>query len=172
MPPLRSRTSAAARYGIRPPSNGSIPAAPIGAHGNGANDYSANGRNTRSELGVPISSRPFAVISAQESRIRKILQLIESDPAHSVHELAAQFNLSDSHLQHLFKQQTGVQLGHLLLEHRLLKATQLLENSNMSVKEIAFAVGYEHTSSFIRAFERRFATAPRSYRQQYDRRKC
>jgi AraC-like DNA-binding protein len=42
----------------------------------------------------------------------------------------------------------------------------------MSVKEIAFAVGYEHTSSFIRAFERRFGIAPRTYRTQADRRKC
>ncbi len=126
-----------------------------------------NGRVQEAELSRPIPPAP-----AQEHRVRTILKLIESEPARKIHELAAQVNLSHSHLQHLFKQQTGSRLGHVMLEQRLLKAAYLLESSNMSVKEIAYAVGYEHTSSFIRAFERRFALAPRCYRAQNDRRKC
>lgn len=31
----------------------------------------------------------------------------------------------------------------------------------MSIKEITHAIGYEHTSSFIRAFERRLAHSDR-----------
>ena len=104
--------------------------------------------------------------------MRKVVQLIQADPAHKIHELALRLQLSPSHLQHLFKQHTGFQLGHFMLESRLLKAASLLENSDMSVKEIAVAVGYEHTSSFTRAFERRFHIAPRSYRNQGDSRNC
>ena len=107
-----------------------------------------------------------ALASAQETRVRSVLKLIESAPECSIHELAQHLKLSHSHLQHLFKQHTGIQLGHLLTEQRLLKAAQLLENSSLSVKEIAYTVGYEHTSSFIRAFERRFRQAPRRYRMQ------
>jgi transcriptional regulator GlxA family with amidase domain len=160
MSPLRSRAGSAARFEIHVASNGSSPAVM-----NEAN--STNGIARRDPL-----QSPAIVVSTQEVRIRKVLKLIESEPARSIEELAAQCNLSHSHLQHLFKQHTGVQLGHLLLEQRLLKAACLLENSNMSVKEIACAVGYEHTSSFIRAFERRFGIAPRTYRTQADRRKC
>lgn len=119
-----------------------------------------------------ISPRPPSGMTSQEIRIRKILKLIESQPARSIQELAEECNLSQSHLQHLFKHHTGLQLGQLLLESRLVKAAQLLESTNLSVKEIAFAVGYEHPSSFIRAFERRFSIAPRSYRQQCDSNKC
>jgi AraC-like DNA-binding protein len=36
----------------------------------------------------------------------------------------------------------------------------------MRIKEIAHTVGYEHTSSFIRAFERHFMQAPHLYRQK------
>lgn len=133
---------------------------------NGASSGSGNGANIRYQEGPPTAA------PAQEIRVRKILKLIESEPACRIHELAAQFNLSHSHLQHLFKQQTGSRLGQVMLEQRLLKAAHLLESSSMSVKEIAYAVGYEHTSSFIRAFERRFAQAPLSYRQRNDRRKC
>jgi transcriptional regulator GlxA family with amidase domain len=162
MSPLRARNSSAATYETHPASNG-VTSAPV----NGT-----NGKNVKHEPGRATGFPLIAIPSSQEHRIRKILKLIESEPARSIHELAAQFKLSQSHLQHLFKQQTGVQLGHLLMESRLRRAAHLLENSTMSVKEIAYAVGYEHTSSFTRAFERRFALAPRSYRRQSDRGEC
>lgn len=162
MSSLRSRSGSAIRVESNPASNGAAPAS--------ANGVKGKEKNGRADKGG--TSRPIPPAPAQEQRVRKILKLIESEPPRRIHDLATQFNLSHSHLQHLFKQQTGVRLGHLMLERRLLKAAHLLENSNMSVKEIAFAVGYEHTSSFIRAFERRFSVAPRSYRHQSDRRKC
>jgi transcriptional regulator GlxA family with amidase domain len=39
----------------------------------------------------------------------------------------------------------------------------------MSIKEIGWTVGYEHTSSFSRAFERHFQEAPRAYRHRQGR---
>jgi len=102
----------------------------------------------------------------EEDRIRKILETIESTPRCTMDDLAEQFKLSHSHLQHLVKEETGVGLGHLLAEQRLTRAAELLSSSNLSVKEIADTVGYEHASSFIRAFERRFTQPPRVYRRQ------
>lgn len=107
----------------------------------------------------------------REERVRRILRAIESKPRCSMDDLAVEFKLSLSHLQHLFKKQTGMGLGHLLSEQRLWRAAQLLAYSNLSVKEIADTVGYEHASSFIRAFERRFTQAPRLYRQEHGRAK-
>ena len=110
--------------------------------------------------------------AVQDRRLREIVQIVESGSSCTIHDLALEFNLSPSHLQHLFKQQTGVGLGHWLTEQRLERAAHLLVHSTMSVKEIGYAVGYKHPSSFIRAFERRFTRAPRYYRQQSDRTKC
>src|SRR5579864_2318495 len=101
-----------------------------------------------------------------DKRLRKVVEMIESESLESVHALALEVNLSSSHLQHLFKQQTGVCITQVLSEQRLRKAARLLETSDLSVKEIAFAAGYEHASSFIRAFHRRFAQTPRDYRLQ------
>jgi hypothetical protein len=42
----------------------------------------------------------------------------------------------------------------------------ILSNSHLSIKEITHAIGYEHTSGFVRAFERRFRQAPARYRKQ------
>jgi len=100
----------------------------------------------------------------QQARVLKILEAVKSGRLCSLHRLASEFNLSKSHLQHLFKRQTGLSLGHLLVEQRLERAAQLLKSTNMRIKEIAFEVGYEHTSSFSRAFERRFNETPRLYR--------
>lgn len=102
----------------------------------------------------------------QERRVLKILEMIQSEPFWRIEDLAREFNLSHSRLEHLFKQQTGVSLGQLLTERRLCRAAHLLVHTNMRVKEIAHTVGYEHTSSFIRAFERHFMQAPLLYRQE------
>jgi AraC family transcriptional regulator len=109
---------------------------------------------------------PAATPQVQERRLRQVVEMIESEPSCSIRELALKVSLSRAHLQRLFKQQTGIQLGSLVAERRLQKAAQLLTVSNLSIKEIAHAVGYRHHSSFVRAFQRRFAQAPKHYRSQ------
>jgi len=107
-----------------------------------------------------------------EGRMQKIQRMVESGATFSIRDLAIEINLSPSYLQRLFKHQTGVSMGEWLSEQKLQRAAQLLANSYMSVKEIAHTVGYEHASSFIRAFERRFTQAPARYRKQIDGTKC
>ncbi|HEY6329054.1 MAG TPA: helix-turn-helix transcriptional regulator, partial [Blastocatellia bacterium] len=61
---------------------------------------------------------------------------------------------------------TGLRVSGLIGEQRLQKAASLLSSSDLAIKEIAHAVGYEHHSSFVRAFHRRFAQSPKYYRRQ------
>lgn len=116
--------------------------------------------------------RSGAVNPASELRIRKILEKVESAALWKISDLALELNLSESRLQHLFKQTTGVGLGHVLTEQRLQKAASLLSGTTMRIKAIAAAVGYEHTSSFTRAFEQRFAQPPQVYRRTCEEQKC
>jgi transcriptional regulator GlxA family with amidase domain len=101
-----------------------------------------------------------------EKRLSKVLRLINSQPACSVSDLALEVQLSPAHLQRLFKQKTGLHVRDLIGEQRLQKAAHLLCSSGLPIKEIAHAVGYEHHSSFVRAFQRRFAQSPKYYREQ------
>jgi two-component system response regulator YesN len=107
-----------------------------------------------------------------DGRVLKILQMVESGATHTISDLALEFHLSPSYLQRLFKHQTGASMGEWLNEQRLQRAAHLLTNSYMSVKEIAHVIGYQHASSFIRAFERRFAQAPARYRKHNEYTKC
>ena len=52
-----------------------------------------------------------------------------------------------------------------MVESRLKRAAFLLLESDLSIKEIAYTVGYKHASSFVRAFERSFRRAPGDFRQ-------
>jgi len=103
-----------------------------------------------------------------ERRELKILEMVEAGTTFAIRELAAELHLSPAYLQRLFKHETGICMGEWLSEQRLQRAAYLLSNSYLSIKEITHAVGYEHTSSFVRAFERRFQQAPARYRKQHD----
>ncbi|HTB87597.1 MAG TPA: helix-turn-helix transcriptional regulator [Steroidobacteraceae bacterium] len=107
--------------------------------------------------------------SSLERRVLKILDMVETGTTFAIRELAAEFRLSPAYLQRLFKNETGICMGEWLSEQRLQRAAYLLSNSYLSIKEITHAIGYEHTSSFIRAFERRFLQAPARYRKQNKR---
>ncbi len=100
-------------------------------------------------------------------RIRKVLESVEHDPSKSVLELADLVNLSGSRLGHLFKLQMGVDLDHFLANARLEKAAELLQQTELLIKEIAVKVGYHHSSSFDRAFEKKFRMVPEDYRKKH-----
>lgn len=121
----------------------------------------------RQRQGHP-SSFAGEVQSAHEGRVRKILLLIEDQPHLSVRELAHVVRMSPAHLQRSFKLATGTSVSDLLAERKFQKAAALLSASDMPIKQIAYAVGYEHHSSFVRAFQRRFAQSPGCYRRSSD----
>lgn len=99
-------------------------------------------------------------------RIRQILQCIEQDPSKSILELARLVNLSTSRLGHLFRLQIGIALNNFVRNARLERAAALLQETELSIKEIAAAVGYHHASSFDRGFEKKFGSAPANYRKK------
>jgi transcriptional regulator GlxA family with amidase domain len=106
------------------------------------------------------------LVPPDDSRIRNVLQAIESDPSASISDLACRVNLSNSRLGHLFKAQTGLSLNVFLANERLDKAADLLRYTEMRVKEITYSVGYCQEPSFNRAFKKRFDRSPMNYRKE------
>jgi transcriptional regulator GlxA family with amidase domain len=102
----------------------------------------------------------------RDGRLQRVLAALAQSLDHDVRDLAALVNLSPSRLSRVFRGATGERLGDLIIELRLSKAAQLLESTDEPVKCIAAAVGYNHSSSFVRAFSGRFAANPRAYRRR------
>jgi AraC family transcriptional regulator of arabinose operon len=74
-------------------------------------------------------------------------------------------NLSDSHLVHLFRRETGMPPQKFLKTVRLEKACRLLETTFLSVKQVMAQVGFNDPSHFVREFEKMFAESPCKYRE-------
>jgi transcriptional regulator GlxA family with amidase domain len=100
----------------------------------------------------------------RDGRLQRVLSALAQSLDLNVRDLAALVNLSPSRLSRVFRGATGARLGDLIIELRLCKAAELLESTDEPVKCIAAAVGYNHSSSFVRAFNGRFAANPRAYR--------
>ena len=119
----------------------------------------------RDLIQCPVMSPRSLLLLVRERRLRCVLQRIEAGQPQSVSELAQAVRLSPAHLQRLFKQETGVHISDLLAESRLQNAARLLATTEMEIKEVAYLAGYQHHSSFVRAFQRRFRQSPKEYRR-------
>lgn len=82
-------------------------------------------------------------------------------------KIAEDFNQSLSVLSKLIKQKTGFTFQELLMRKRFQKAVALLLDTDLSVDEIAAAVGYENQSFFYRQFKMRYGITPAKYRKQH-----
>lgn len=68
------------------------------------------------------------------------------------------------HFLRVFRKVTGVSPHQFLLRMRLHAAARRLRQSSESVTEIAYSVGFEDLSNFVRTFRAEFGTPPSRYR--------
>jgi AraC family transcriptional activator of pobA len=83
---------------------------------------------------------------------------------HEVAAYAGELNVSAGYLSELVKQQSGKSAIEHIHERLLLEARRLLFHTELSVKEIAFELGFEDASYFNRFFKRLAADTPMAYR--------
>ncbi|ENX57184.1 helix-turn-helix domain-containing protein [Acinetobacter sp. ANC 5659] len=69
-------------------------------------------------------------------------------------DLAKQFNFSERNLKRRFQLATQISPNQYLQQVRVDKAKKLLLTSEMNVQQIAYLVGYENVSFFIRVFKK------------------
>lgn len=83
----------------------------------------------------------------------------------SVGQIAAVANLSPSHFSRLFRSTTGFSPHEYIMLHRIDEAKALLQSTDLSVKEIAFRVGYRSEVNFIMAFSDKTGLSPTQFRK-------
>ncbi len=87
----------------------------------------------------------------------------------TVKEIAEIAGLSPSHLRLCFRREMGISLGEYLIEQRLVAAKCLLEDTTLSIGEIARQSGYQSIYAFCRFFRHRVGISPGNYRKSHDR---
>jgi len=82
----------------------------------------------------------------------------------SMQGLASHFSMSQRNFTRRFKQATNMTPVQYLQKQRLIEAQELLKNSNLSIKEIAYRVGYIDVSYFSKLFRQQLSVTPKKYR--------
>ncbi|EAQ25573.1 AraC family transcriptional regulator [Roseovarius sp. 217] len=83
----------------------------------------------------------------------------------SLDELAAEVHLSPFHFARMFKQSLGVPPRVYLTQLRMEKTCELLEQTDLSVTEIALEVGYSSNQVLARVFLKKRHMSPSEYRR-------
>lgn len=103
-----------------------------------------------------------------QSIIYRAKQVIEARYATelSLEELARAVSVSPYYLCRLFREALGCSFIEYLTKYRLEKALHLL-SQGLSVKECAYAVGYNDPNYFSRIFRKYYQFSPTEYRDRY-----
>ncbi len=104
--------------------------------------------------------------TVQREYVRRAVQYVEDNYAlHiSTSDIALHIGLDRTYLYRLFVRQKGISPSQYLIDYRLKKAVQLLEESELTIAEVAAAAGFRDMAYFYRAFAQRYQKTPREYR--------
>ncbi len=98
-------------------------------------------------------------------KIRSIMEAHLDNDRFGIHELCIEIGMSRAQLYRKFKSLTDKTVNEYLLKFRLFKAKEMLINSDLSVSEVAYEVGFKNLSHFSRAFTETFGLNPSSVRK-------
>lgn len=80
-------------------------------------------------------------------------------------KVADELFMSYSNFRKVFKQYTGFSPAQYIQDVRMNKAKEILTNTTLTVKEIAFSQGYENYEYFLTAFRAKTGVSPSEYRE-------
>jgi AraC family transcriptional regulator len=82
----------------------------------------------------------------------------------TIANIASEFGMSAGHMSRIFKATTGNTICNYISQITACRARDLLAGSDMSLKEIAYALGFSDVSAFSRAYFKETGERPGSYR--------
>jgi two-component system response regulator YesN len=109
-----------------------------------------------------------SVKKAEENPIiKKVCAYVDENLSHDISlETAADFaGVSSFYLSKLFKEEKGETFINFISDKRLEKSRQLLESTELSIKEITAEVGYNDQNYFSRIFKSKYGLSPKEYRK-------
>ena len=99
--------------------------------------------------------------------IKKVCSYVDENLSCDISlETAADFaGVSSFYLSKLFKEEKGETFINFISDKRLEKSRQLLEQTELSIKEITAEVGYNDQNYFSRIFKNKYGLSPKEYRK-------
>jgi len=115
---------------------------------------------------VGASFRELACILSRDRRVRRAIDLMQSDPANcpGVSAMAQVAGLSRAHFFRLFEQSTGVTPHVFLNVLKVERAVQVVATSDESLADIGIGLGFLSPAHFSRFFRDHVSVAPSAFR--------
>jgi len=98
------------------------------------------------------------------AKAEKLLLDTITKPFLGVEYIAQKVGMSPTKLKLTFKSVHGVSMGQYHKEKKLLLSMQMIQNTDMQIKNIALAIGYKSSSKFTANFKNRFGKMPSEIR--------
>ena len=86
----------------------------------------------------------------------------------TVEKLATELNVSSSYLSDMLRSLTGQNTQQHIHDKLIEKAKEILTNTNLTVSEIAYQLGFEYSQSFSKLFKSKTNLTPIEYRHSYN----
>lgn len=86
----------------------------------------------------------------------------------TVHYLAEQLNISPNYLSDMLRNLTGQSTQQHIHNKLIEKAKEKLSTTDLSISEIAFALGFEHSQSFSKLFKSKTNVSPLEFRSSFN----
>jgi AraC family transcriptional regulator, transcriptional activator of pobA len=121
-------------------------------------------RNRQNRKDPPSPVSPYA-----QERLEEFLELLEMHISghKQVSHFANLLNLSPYQLNAITKETLGKTCSELINEHIILEAKRYLLATSSQVSQIAYHLGYEDVSYFIRFFKKHSGYSPEAFRQNF-----
>lgn len=119
-------------------------------------------------IGTKIYSIENSGESILNNKIIEIMKIMHNEYAEnkSVSYYADIFGLSESRFTHIFKEYAKVSPNKYILSIKIMKAKELLYNTDLSMAQIADLVGIVDQNYFSRLFKQYVGISPKAYRMQ------
>ena len=100
------------------------------------------------------------------SKVHHLIQLHIDNETFKSESLSQKMRISRSQLFRKIKAYTGFSTALYIRQVRLQESANLLSASNLSIKIIAYAVGFRDVAYFSRCFKQTFNCSPSQYRSK------
>jgi signal transduction histidine kinase/DNA-binding response OmpR family regulator len=99
--------------------------------------------------------------------LRQVIEENMSANNFDVHYLCKSMNIGRAQLHNKVSALTGLSTTNYINHIRLLKAQELIKNSNLNFSEISNAIGFSSLSYFSKKFKEEFGLSPKQYSESY-----
>lgn len=125
-------------------------------------------RRKERELATPAAALPLA----KGDKSKYVLQALQYISLHyadediSITAIAQHLQVSEGHLSHVFKKETGYTVINYLTQYRIHRAMELLRDCRRKVYEVAGEVGYRDVTYFGSTFKKLVGVSPSEYQDR------